>query len=126
MTVWQQQYDPSGQYGDPEASVHVEIQRHVPMFQKAEKTNFIPQGSLQLRGALREVLDFRTSLRREFSLVLSFDWVRRGVLHRIVAGNLSPFSEQQQLVIVALESCGMKSSCNPASLMWFDKRDRFS
>ena len=53
---------------------------------------------------------------------MSFDCARRGVLHVIVAGILLPLSDQQPCVIVALESSGMKSSSNAASLMWSETR----
>ena len=67
---------------------------------------------------IREVLNFRSSLKREFTVLVSFDWARRGVLHMIVAGILLLLSDQQPCVIVALESSNKKSSSNAASLMW--------
>ena len=60
-------------------------------------------GRLSSSWSVREVLVFRSSLKREFTDVMSFDWVRRGVLHMMVTGILLPLSEQQSCVIVALD-----------------------
>ena len=95
----------------------MEIQRHVPMFQKAQKTDVIPRGSPQLRGAYAKYRTFAALRSESLQLSCFLTGVRRGVLHMIVASILLHLSEKQPFVIVALESSGTKSSCNAASLM---------
>ena len=132
MTVCGNEYDPSGQNGRQREILRfgslcrrqMSIWRYSDTYQCSRRRCHSSRVTTT-SWCIREVLDVHSSLRREFTVVMSFDWVRRGVLHRIVAGILLPSSEQQRFVIVGLESSGMKSSCNAASLMWFDRRDRF-
>ena len=58
--------DPQVQFPIPEVGLHVEIQMSF--------------GRPSPSWSLREVLALRSSVKRELTVIISFDWVRRGLL----------------------------------------------